>query len=371
MKCFKHWHQGLTALSVATALPACKPTPTPLTEQESQNVTTLTANMTPRCVGRYLVDMPERFVLNSEGFATINGVKIQVRPMAQSAFQRLYSSTHAGYSAQILPGQTWPRLRAVVALPNGETGGVFDIAESAATSNRLSRLLRLLAWKDGFYIEAQLKATDNTFPEDADDSIARRLRNNVPEKLAHLLKVLERVRGRDNKEVPQEQGVCIRDGFVRGAPSDQEDVTAFYHLAETQDVYFKVYSDSGLRQDTTLLDRGRAIEDMLKGRDGHTIRKGRREVPGLKFEEWLMALRTDDRIPGLDFTLEANSKTGSAATPLLIMELNNGSRIPGPDLTSEQSAARPDLQKATLSEVEAVTLWDAVTSTLRPRPGAF
>ena len=84
-----------------------------------------------------------------------------------------------------------------------------------------------------------------------------------------------------------------------------------------------------------------------------------------------MALRTNDGIPGNDFLLEVDSKTATASTPLVMVELYNGYRIPGPTLSLKESAVRPNLTKATLTDAETVALWDKVTSTLRVRPGAL
>ena len=67
--------------------------------------------------------------------------------------------------------------------------------------------------------------------------------------------------------------------------------------------------------------------------------------------------------------LEANSKTGSAAAPLIVLDFGVGSRIPEAQFSLEEVAVRKPLDKATLSEPEAVALWDVVVPTLRPRPG--
>lgn len=46
----------------------------------------ITQNMTPRCIGRYLIDMPDDLVLNSQFNVSIYDVKIEIKPMTQSAF---------------------------------------------------------------------------------------------------------------------------------------------------------------------------------------------------------------------------------------------------------------------------------------------
>jgi hypothetical protein len=79
---------------------------------------------------------------------------------------------------------------------------------------------------------------------------------------------------------------------------------------------------------------------------------------------------------GQYFTFEANSKKGSAETPLLNVDFFNGDRE-DPSAPAEDDLMRilppklPPLSKASLSEAEAVDLWDKTTATLRPRPGAF
>jgi hypothetical protein len=62
--------------------------------------------------------------------------------------------------------------------------------------------------------------------------------------------------------------------------------------------------------------------------------------------------------------LEANSKIGSAQTPLVILSMDNGGLPP-------ESDGNRSLSQASLTEDEAVALWDAVSRTLRPRPNGF
>ena len=64
-----------------------QPKAIPMTPEEAQRVEALTANMTTRCMGRYLVDMPERFVLNPVSTTQIEGVKVAVQPMLKQHFE--------------------------------------------------------------------------------------------------------------------------------------------------------------------------------------------------------------------------------------------------------------------------------------------
>ena len=112
---------------------------------------------------------------------------------------------------------------------------------------------------------------------------------------------------------------------------------------------------SGIASDTeTLLDRGPAIEKHLKERNGQTLRKGKRESHGLKFEEWLMVAESDPGVKDYNMTLEMNSKTVSAMTPLFIIDLDSGVEYPGPRLSLEEAAVHKPLTQATFNAGQTI-----------------
>lgn len=357
------------ALSLVTA---CQPKTTPLTPAEAQTMNDMLKNKTPRCFGRFLVDLPESFVVNSEGAAELDGVQLKVRAMPRLVFDSALEARRRELEMTMLPGddKNRPHLRTTIALPDGGIGVVFDRTERAVDSSRLGRTLELIAWRDGYRIDAFINATDTSFPEDAGDSIVKQLRTDVPEKLAQLLKVYQRTRGRADNEVPKEQGTCTQNGFVAGAPSDAESVAIFYHLKDTPDVYFSFKTDSSFRETTELLDRGKEINQALQGGDGKILRKGRVKGAGVEYQELLAEGRTPARVKGHLFVAEANSLEGSANRPVVMIDQKNGYRIPAPD-PGPAADPLPEFQRATLTEAQAVAVWDSVLPSLRPRPGAF
>lgn len=371
---FGHHLWPIYALTLAVLLAACQPKVIPMTSEEARRVAALTAKMSTRCVGRYLIDMPEEFVLNSESSTEIEGVKIYVKPMVGDVFNRMLNEREKELRQMTQPGRdrNRPHLRKTIAIHSPSLGLVFDRAEGTGSSDRSGRELELMAWRDGYQIQASIKATDLTFPEDAEDSIALQLKTDVDEKLAHLLNVYERIRGRKDTEVPTEQGLCFANGFLKGAPTDHEVILIQHHLNQAPDVSTVFHSLSDLVQDSELLDRGDGIERMLKANAGYTLRKGRALSLVADSQEWLMTKKDPDSgLLSQHMTLEANAKTGSAATPVVVFDLDTGVPIPAPPLTLEESAVRKPLQKVTLSEAESVALWDRISATLRPRPGAF
>jgi hypothetical protein len=359
---------GLSLLS------ACQPKITPLTEQEKQHMSTVTEHMSTRCLGRYLVDLPTGFILNPIQRIEIEGIELAVEPMTRVKFEMaLQQRTAMLTNAKQMVKPYYPMLQETYPISgNDEIGTVFNRAESDGTRVRAGRTLELHAWKNGYAITANVNATDSRFPEYADDKGVQAMAIDVPEKLAHLLAVYQRTQGRADTEVPNGQGVCFPNGLVRGPATDQEHLDISYYLDGTPDVSFEFHSLSDIGpEDTELLDRSAAIEQSIKNKNGYTLRKGhvRGQLEGA--QEWLMTYKPLDEIAYQSFTLEANSKTGSAAAPLIVLDFGVGSRIPEAPLSLEEVAVRKPLSKATFSESEAIALWDAVMPTLRPRPGAF
>lgn len=358
---------GLAALSFALA--ACQPDTPPMTPTEAKQIEALTARMTTRCVGRYLIDLPDKFVLNNQSRTEIEGVTITVTPMEQWMFNDRLKAYRERLDRTRLPLSGHAQLRSATPIDGGL---VFDRAQSDASSDRSSRALELYSWRDGYQILASTEATDLTFPEDADDPIAKQLKTDVSEKLAQLMGVFSRLRGRRDNEIPAEQGVCFANGFLKGPPTDEEWIDMYHHWSEVEDVYFTYHYMSNIGpQSTTLPQRGSAIEAELKESNGRTLRKGPRGDAGVTFDEWLVQRETRAGGMRYRFTLEANSTEGIAGKPLFIHNFSSGVRHPRPEPTLEEVAVLKPITQASLGAAPSIALWDTVTRTLRPRPGAF
>lgn len=375
-KAVGNWTRHISLAFLVLTLIACERTqPSPLTDHST--IMKLFGKMTQRCVGRYTVELPEEFVLNSEGGQIIDGVTINVKAATQEAFaSRLASRTAKLESTLKLgPKHDYPMLKKTIPLTNGAKGVVFDRAESDVAGGRLSRTLELLGWRDGYTITGTIAATDTTFPEDANNPIVRdQLKTDVAEKLAKLLSVYSRIKGRANDTIPQEQGVCILNGFVSGPPSPEEEVTIFFHLASAEDVFFRINTSSLDAEDDTVLDRVARIEPLLAESKGKMLRKSARDTNGLEANEIAYVMLGDEdlerrRMMIYKFIFEANSKKGSAKDPIITIDLLNGERRPAPDKNEGEPSTA--LVKATLSETDIAALWDTVIPTVRKHAIAF
>lgn len=142
-----------------------------------------------------------------------------------------------------------------------------------------------MAWKDGYLLSATIRAKDSTGTAYENEPWAKSSPNDVPQKLAHLLDVYNRLQGRKDTEVPSGPGVCFPNGFLRGSATDHEQIDLHYHLKTVEDVYFGFHylTDIGPEKDT-LLERGKAIEKSVKQYNGHTLRKGSAKPTGCRLK---------------------------------------------------------------------------------------
>lgn len=319
----------------------------------------LTANLGPRCVGRYLIDMPaDVFVF---GNLTVDQIPLEAMAMPEDQFQREVTSREAELKGT-RSADAYPFLYA-----SGEVSGAatrYFIHRGDVLAHPASRVIEAYKWDRGFQIKMRTEGWDYTNPDQTNDSLVELItpKNIVPELRARVFDLLKRVRGRPESEIPSEPGVCFFGGFLPGKAGATENLWTQFVLHDKIDVSVGLETNSDIREQTTLLQRGDSINAALKEREGRTIRMGPVDLPGLPAEEWLMAGITTRGVPGHHLALEANSRIGSAQAPLVILEMDTG---------SENRVLRDPIEKASLTEGEAVALWDVVSRTLRPRPNGF
>lgn len=225
-------------------------------------------------------------------------------------------------------------------------------------------------WSGGYQLKLQVKAADSVNSEYVKRTEGTPYgisesdrRNTVPQKKQVIFDMLGRVEGRDGHSIPTRAGVCFRGGFLPSSAGAAEEVNAQFVLTDYSDVSFGLDSNTQIQESTTLLGRGREISADVDRFGGRTIRKGAVALPGLhQAEEWLMSGETIWDIPGTHIALEANSTIGSEETPFITLNMRTGA----PNLVQNDP-----VPAASLSEGEAVHLWDTVSRTLRPRPNGF
>src|SRR5450830_404314 len=362
---------SLLALGLTLALTACGRA-APLTEQEQRTVTELTSHMKTHCVGRYLIDLPAD--VQTSGSATLQGVQVSTAKMTQQEFlkemekreKELRAVKHPmGYQFFYSdPGYYVTKSQAESIAKEGIR--YFIHLRSEADPGDTSRTIEVYKWDKGYRLQLQIDGSDfrNSIFKDRPSVQKMKKKNDVDYKFFHTLELARSFRGRADDDIPNGPGVCFEGGFIAGAASDKERVATIFRLKDHPDVKTLIITDSGHDEDTTLLQRSDQIDAQREERKGRIIRKGRVDLPGLSQpEELLMSGITNSQIEGHHFALEANSRTSNAKTPLFMLDMDNG-LFPYNTPPAERT-------KASLTEGEAVALWDAVSRTIRVRPGAM
>lgn len=371
----RHFLRHTSALATFVCgwpLSACSPKVPSMTEQEAKYIGQLMERAQTRSVGRYLIDLPNVFVVSTEAQSVIDQVDAQIRPMDRLAFDSVIQRREAELRKKHMDGEPEnPFLKRIESLPGADRSvRVFNRAEGSGSAD-FARILELWAWKNGYLIQLSVKANESEGTAYVSEPWIKDFPTDTPQKLDHLLRVFSRVRGRKDNEIPTDQGDCIANGFVAGAPSDQQAINVSYHLQDSPDLYFDFNHTTTVRERNTLLERTAQVEKEMQGSGTQTIRKGKRDINGMPYEEWLMRGPTPDRVPGTMFMLHGNETASDPAKPFVELRLFNGFRIPAPERTLEEKAMLKDLDKSSLTEAQALGLWDRVAATLRVRPGAF
>lgn len=178
--------------------------------------------------------------------------------------------------------------------------------------------------------------------------------------LNELTQLVTQFRSRKVDEVPTEAGYCFDGGFIVDPLPFKpgERTTMFVGLARHPDVSIMLDMTAGITTPKTLLQRDTesAIGDPNRSRF-HTFRRGPRPSNGELGEEVLERVHEFNGNYGHSFMWELiHNKTDSVFTPLMSLEMTTGNGQPGTTVNSS------------LTDAEALVLWDKMLSSLRVRP---
>lgn len=243
----------------------------------------------------------------------------------------------------------------------------------------MDRVLEVLAWRDGYILKAEVGGSDTTFPEEKDNAtLHAHVKTDVEEKTRLIIDVVSRTSGRTDLEIPSQQGVCIVNGFVRGAPTAGELIGTIYQFAKIDNLFMRIASLSMIRGKNTILDRIEITRPLIEKSKGKVFRKAKRDVGGMNGYEAAYSMLSDEdaargRVMIDRFRFELNSAEGSKRKPILTVELSNGEPLSGDsdeegDQIEESVMA---LKPAPMSTAAVESMWDRIIPTIRARPNAF
>ena len=188
--------------------------------------------------------------------------------------------------------------------------------------------------------------------------------DQIIQKSADIARTL---RTRDNAEVPRGQGVCIDSGFITETTGKYQEIfAAGVHFPTFPDVSFSIMSDknanidgpSGVgiiaRHEAAMQNQGVIFPDVP---ELSRLRVGKHLVNGWNGEEVLLRHNGKDGAIIHEFMWEVIGKTGDMRHPASV-DIN---------LDTGVAANTKYATKASLTDDEALALWDKLLSSLRFR----
>ncbi|OCA54776.1 T6SS immunity protein Tli4 family protein [Photorhabdus namnaonensis] len=324
--------------------------------------TEILANMQTRCVGRYLIDIPLVFenIINNEIF--IGDAKIETKRMHLSAFeQRIEIREQKLRTTKTADLKDLPFLKKIYHLQGNLYGVIFDRNNSISEPG-FTRVLEAHLYDNGVAFIIEMKFTeisDDKYSYSMDRYIKSGLTESQYKMLSQTLekmqRLIARISGRKDSDIPTEAGICIPDGFIADYNNEKESIKFVYQGNQDDNFTFSLEIINDLKGEGILLEHMGEIERDWFVNYGRIIREGEREINGIHGEELLaVGLQSFDNNPRYQFDFIANDMMLDDKKVCVVIMLMN-----------YQLPATP------YTEDELIMFWDAITNTFRKRSDAF
>ena len=313
-------------------------------------VNTMTAEMKdlqmkPRCVGRFLIDVPADAEVSYRG-AMISGWSIATYEETDEQFATRVEKKEAKLSGE-KNERGGPSLESMHQIDkNGVRGKIHVFAREwirGLPTEPLSESVR---------VEAMIRVQEHSF------NLTREFGNDGY--LNKLAALVTQFRSREENEIPTEAGFCFDGGFITEPlkVEQSERTTMFVGLKGHPDASIALSMIAGITTPRTLLQRDANAPTINANRSRfHTFRRGARAFNGEPGEEILDRVHEFNGNYCHSFRWELiHNKTDNIFTPLMSFELSTGNSQPGTTVDSS------------LTDAQALALWDKMLSSLRVRP---
>jgi hypothetical protein len=361
-------------LAIYAAVISCKPTAV-MTETERKSMNELTQNMQTHCVGRYLIDVPRDFkggTSQAVGYRR-NFVIKSLGKMSKVEFEQKMTQLQTLYASK-KHRKGWKYLYETLRISSDIT--LFHMLESDSDMTEDSRAIEGYKWSNGFVISMVAKAIDADMEKATDAAMTRDLGHDVPQKIALLTKMLTNVQGRETNEIPKEPGFCFDGGFLPGRAGQGKELEIDEELSgglfnkKTPDIHFHFDTSTHYQQKELLL-QGDNLDKLLALKNARVLRKGEVALSGVaQVQEWLVYGDTDDgnlvngkQPRGHYFKIEGNTLVSNPLAPRVELTMRTGQAV------REDENSMSTTSDSSLSDAQALALWDAVSKSIRLRTG--
>ena len=304
----------------------------------------------PFCSGRYQINLPSNRI-SGTGWLKYNGWQIRVRPdywnlEVESALE----VKEKGYNGN----ESFIENRIII--PNKAIAMVTQAPGSWEHS--VSKHLKGMIYYVNFYFKLgkndaySIQTLSSIMPVNgkAPPNLKQLEKSKADEAIGYLQNdFFNKIRDRSESDIPQQQGVCLTEGFIADKGSEPFWGRVGIKIKDYKDVYAELTTGGSLEEgDKPLLERDlfakdSALDKLFSWAKYSTIRKGKRNINGMTGSEKLVKWQGNRY--------------------LFIWEKDDGSvRFKMTFGTNKKNA-----KGSPLSEKEALTAWDAILPTLKKR----
>ena len=304
----------------------------------------------PFCSGRYQINLPSNRI-SGTGWLKYNGWQIRVRPDYWNLeVESVLEVKEKGYNGN----ESFIEYRTII--PNK---AIVTVTQASASwdSPLLTQVNGMLYNVDfSFKLSKNdvysIRAFVRIMPVNgkAPPNLKQLEKSKVDEAIGHIRNdFFDKLRDRNESEIPQQQGICLTEGFIADKGTEPFFGSAGIKIKDYKDVYAELTTGGFLdKDDKPLLKRDLVKKNSVMGRlmswaQYSTIRQGSRNINGMSGSEKLVKLQ--------------------GKRYLFIWEKDDDSvRFKMTFGTSDNNSAG-----SPLSEQEALTAWDAILPTLKKR----
>jgi hypothetical protein len=292
------------------------------------------------CMGRFLINAPAGSKLNGGNYK-YDFIAIEpVKPMTVGDFEKEVSARELDLKSTLNK-----RTKQNMLLESNEPEKYSKILASWTESFSTAAItINGYRWLSGkrFYFE-------KTVGGDKKDQGIELVRN-----------ALSLLRPRPETEIPSEPGYCFAGGFIASQDWHNEESMVEIDIAGNPDAFLSIwiYPLPSHKHDKPLLERMGGLTQALGNLASsvHVLRKGNRQVGPYKGQEHLASAPNSGGMRGHAFVWETQGE-GTLDTPSIKIELTTG---------HQDDKGNP--QKTTLTDQQAIKLWDEILNSFRLRP---
>jgi hypothetical protein len=300
----------------------------------------ISSNKSTFCMGRFVIDVPVDSKLSGGNYKYDF---IRIEPVKLMSFVQ-FEADIAAREAELKSKsnlRTKDRMLLQAERPDKVTSILSSWTVDASTAQVTIAAHR---WING---QRFLFAVD--VAENRQESGMRRIRD-----------ALLRLRPRTDTDAPTQPGYCFAGGFIANAEWENEEAAIDIDIAGHPDAFVSVwiYPLASHKHDKPLLERMGGLTQALGNlaTSVHVLRKGNRQIGPYKGQEHLASAPNSGGMRGHAFVWETQGD-GTLDTPAIKIELTTG---------HQDDKGNP--QKTTLTDQQAIKLWDEILNSFRLRP---